>query len=231
VRPVRLVVRQTISGTPQYDRARETAALKEEMAALLEDSTVEVPDSPAAALLRECALLSAMMRRPFDDTSRVVIVRPMDMMDAPHAAVLIGILQLGLKHMWGCDVTELAATVSSKDPPSSAPPPGLWCTGWNLGLLLPLGRHQVLLRRSDGTMGLLELYMDTALDLEDARARQTLPAPHAADTQRAELLQTLHAGHGCVDHRSGLVISADPSPEEARAMLLSILSLPEEFAL
>ena len=54
-KPVKLVIRQFMSGHPRFDRRREAIALQHHLMDLNLE-TVEVPDSPLTALLRELAL-------------------------------------------------------------------------------------------------------------------------------------------------------------------------------
>ena len=73
-KPTKLLIRQFASGTPRFDREIEAITLRQNIAEL-EQETLDVPDSPVMACLRETALLEAMAAKPPGGGSAMLTVR------------------------------------------------------------------------------------------------------------------------------------------------------------
>lgn len=227
-RPRRLQLRQFISGTPEFDRARAAESLNLELSELDAAEAIDVPETPAGALLREMALLEAMLAQPADDRPLLLLIRALNSIDDDEASRLAGIYREALGGVWGCTCVQLNPPADAKNAQGTLPGQGLWCEGLNLRRLVTAGRHRVLLRRQDGTLGILEVEVRHATDEADARQmfdEAISSSATASGESSAPVHQRIVAGKTLTDYRSGLVVPADPSPDEARAWLLSALPL------
>lgn len=224
-KPRRLMVRQLRSGTLDCDSAREAASLQAELTDLDTTNAVELPDVPAVALLREAALLNSLMATPADDRPLALFVQALDNLDEPEAGQLTLVFESALAGVWGSTCERLKP--AAKCPATGTR--GLWCRGLNLRLLLPAAGHRVLVRRRNGTMGILFVSVHDAADEAAARSllgERCIAAPAARGTEPAPLNLLVHAGCTITDFRSGVVIPVTPSRDEARIGLLSTLPLP-----
>ena len=103
--------------------------------------------------------------------------------------------------------------------------------------MIPTGLNTLLLRRADGSMGVLLTHLEETASQAEARtvARRFLSDPakttDAAATPMGPVVQWITENKTFADFRSGLVIPAKPSLEEFHALLLSALPLPPEVVL
>jgi hypothetical protein len=244
-KPTKLVVRQVVSGNPKLERLRDRVELQAELAEWAAGESVEVPDSPLLASCRELALLEAMVRKPWDDRPAVLVFQPLDERDVKFAFGLAQLYFDFFNYVWGCS----AAFVFEQVPgdgwlskrivaePQPDPIQGLFLNGFNIRSILPCGAHPLLLRRADGSMGVLLMHLREAASATEAQAVARTFLPRADLNQPAEVpvegavLQMITETKTITDFRTGLVIPAQPSPEEFRAFLLSSLALPKEVRL
>src|SRR6266545_564239 len=246
VRPTKLVLRQFISGTPRFYRRREAIALRLELADLEAADAVEWPDSPFTALLRELALLEAMTAKPFEDSPAMMVFRGLNNADTEYVLELARRWHDFFGHLWGGSATFLFPNPGREElllkpvfgEARSTPFQALFLKGPNLRKFLPVAGRTVLVRRADGSLGVLLLEVR---DVESPAEAETLArsfAPPAAASQASAVhsetenvgavVQMLEVNERLTDFRSGFVIPAEPSPEEFRALVLSALPLPQE---
>jgi hypothetical protein len=103
---------------------------------------------------------------------------------------------------------------------------------------LPAGESCILVRRADGTLGGILVSLRLAHSTEEMRAflaQQSEPADSGSvPVSVGPVIHSLHwqgAATEMTDLRSGLVLPASVSFDQARAFLLSALPLPAEFHL
>lgn len=264
-KPAKIIVRQFISGNPRFDRKREAAALELELATLESGDPVDMPDSPVPAMLREAALLEAMMGGPTDDGQAVLLLRALTELDAVAVPVLARLYQEAVAGLWGGSATILDSMTPDKPPRSSGSrqTPGtsregedtarsplsergsllseilsiaeqaVWCRGLNLARLLPTKPACVLVRRGDGTLGVL--LIETCFANSEVECRAWLKqrwqggGSASGNLSLGRAIHALVVGKTITDLRSGVAVPAEAAPEEARAFLLSALPLPPEL--
>ena len=217
VKPVKIVVRQSYSGNPRLDRLKDSVALQVDLGDWEAAELAEVAESPMVGLACELALLKAMTREPWEDRPLVLVIESLDPHDTAAAAGLAKCYQDFVNGLWGGSAAVLAGlTVQA-----------LYLEGCNLRELLPLGNRPILVRRTDGGLGVLVARVLEPASREEAKlaAAASLGQP----LQAGELVwHRITEGKTIADFRTGLVIPAEPSPEEFRAFMLSSLALPWE---
>ena len=235
-KPVKVRVRQHVSGNPQLGRLRSAVALQLDLADLAAES-VDVPDSPMAALLRELALLEVLAAKPVDDRPGLLVFRAYLEADGFAMHELARLYARCLGYLWGVIASGmdslkkedfLLAAISGKP---QARIQAAFLQGLNLRRILPLPAQTILTRRQDGGLGVVLLTLiDAASELE---ARATVQ--HMADTIETldpaafgPVVQLIKEKKTLTDFRTGLAIPASASPEEFRAFFLSTLPLPPE---
>jgi hypothetical protein len=148
-------------------------------------------------------------------------------------------------YVWGCSASFVFEQLKKEErllrkifgESRSVPVQALFVNGLNLRSILQSGVSTLLLRRSDGSMGVLMMHLRDAASIAEAEVVASNFLPKAGQTQNAEVQieetvsQMIIEAKTIADFRSGLVIPAEPSPEEFRAFLLSTLPLPEEVRL
>jgi hypothetical protein len=229
------VIRQYLSGNPKGEHLRQAEALRVDLRDWEQSQSVEIAHSPAVRLLRELALLEAMTAPPAHDDSLVLILRALV---APDAYAVFDLARCYLnffQHLWGATVSwALEQPSFDSYAKSGGPVPrlALFVQGCNVRRLLPLGHHTILVRRLSGSLGLIDLVWREAASLADATAQAAAwgtGAPSGTGGVIGPVLQLLTDNKSLTDFRSGASVSAQPSEEEFRALLLSALPLPAEL--
>jgi ATP-dependent Clp protease ATP-binding subunit ClpC len=235
-KPTKLLIRQRSSGSPGFDRQLDAITLRQNLADL-EPEAQDIPDSPLLALLRESALLEAMAATPLDENPAMLILRASVHGDLAHMLQLGSIYLETLGHVWGVSITPILGEKEMNEAMlrhMRAGRPGylhgFYLKGLNLRRLLPAGSHCVLVRR-ENNVGILQVTLDSISSEEAAREtfkklEESKEAP--APEEHGPVFQIITENKSLTDFRTGLVVSARPSPEEFRALLLSALPLPRE---
>ena len=83
-RPVKVIVRQCLSGKPIFDRAR-AAELHQSDLADLDTADQDIAETPVFASVRELALLELMTREPHDDAAVGLVIRGQGQCAIKHA--------------------------------------------------------------------------------------------------------------------------------------------------
>ena len=235
-RPTKLLIRQTTSGTPGFDRQLEAISLRQNLADL-ESETQDIPDSPMLALLRESALLEAMAATPLDENPALLLLRASVQADIPLMLQVGDDYHKALSQIWGVSIATLGengmndeAFIRHMWAAKQGNILGFYLKGLNLRRLLPAGSHCILVRR-ENSVGIVQVRLDSIASEEAARGMfkklaETKEAPAPED--HGPVLQIITEKKTLSDFRTGLVVPAKPSPEEFRALLLSALPLPRE---
>ncbi len=243
-KPVRKAIWHYIGASAVLGRMRDQVALQHALEDWASQETTEVPDSPALALCRELALLEAMVQQPWDDRPVALVFQPLEERDAMFAFALAQMHFDFFNDIWGGSAKFLLEAITADDrflqklfkETNSKPTMALFLSGLNLRLLLPVASSPVLLRRSDGALGVALSHLHDADSFAAARAiaETYWPAKEEArlanQSIRGNVLQMLSQDRTLTDFRTGLVIPAKPSQEEFRALMLSALPLPPELA-
>src|SRR5262249_29609113 len=148
----KLLIRQTTSGTPTFDRQIEAISLRQNLADL-EPETQDIADSPLLALLRESALLEAMAATPVDENPAILTMRASLQADFPELVHLGNSYYEALSQIWGVSITRLSgesgtnhASLSKLAAGWPANMHGFYLKGLNLRRLLPAESYCVLVR-------------------------------------------------------------------------------------
>jgi hypothetical protein len=112
----------------------------------------------------------------------------------------------------------------------------LFVKGHNLGYLLPQGAATLLVRRKDGSLGVLNLQVDATspeaagefLQHRPLSPGQTPPPP---GTVNCPVIGMIAENQNITDYRSGVSIPVHPSLDDFRRWALSTLPLPGEVEL
>ena len=244
-RPAKLEARQVVSGNPKLGHLRDTGELQGQLAEWEAGESVEVSDSPSLALCRELALLEAMVRKPWDDRPMVLVIKPVDERDMDFVFGLAQLYFDFFNYVWGGSAVFIFAQMKKEErllrkifgEPQPGPIQALFLNGFNLRRLVSSGTKTLLARRANGSLGILMMHLHDAASLAEAEvvARNYLPAADAASPSEleigAEVFQMITENKTITDFRTGLVIPANPSPEEFRALMLSALPLAPEVVL
>jgi hypothetical protein len=110
----------------------------------------------------------------------------------------------------------------------------LFLSGFNLRSLISPDNNIVLVRRSDGSLGILLVHLHEVASPGEA---EVIGRKYVSKTNQGPLPEINATGpvlqmmtpKAMSDFRTGLVIPSRPQPEEFRAMVLSALPLPPEF--
>ena len=236
-KPVKIIVRQSVSGNPRYDRRRDAVALQHILADL-EAEAVDVPDSPFGALLRECALLEALVARPIEAQPALLVFRACVAADSLLAFDLARAYSDCLGKIWGTSGSELLGRMTKEElllrrifGEGHGRAQGVLVNGMNIGRFVPAGTNIILTRRADGGTGVILMSLDTVTTETEARSRvkQLEDSIDALEPESfGPVIQHLVEKKTLTDFRSGVIVPAQPSTEEFRAMLLSALPLPIE---
>lgn len=235
-KPVKIIVRQSVTGNPRYERKRDAVALQHKLADL-ETEAVDVPDSPFGALLRECALLEALAARPVQAEPALLVFRAC----LPADSGVIIQLAVAYSECLGKICGPASATRLEQRPQQELPlglilrrrAQGVFLNGINIGRFVPAGTNIILTRRSDGGTGVILVSLENATTETEAGARlkQLEESIDALEPESfGPVIQRRVEKKTLTDFRTGVIVPAEPSAEEFRAMLLSALPLPAEVA-
>jgi ATP-dependent Clp protease ATP-binding subunit ClpA len=237
-KPVKLVLRQAVSGTPRLNRLRDAIALQHDISEL-DAETVDVPDSPLVALFREIALLEALVARPADDEPALLVFRACQRGDCAAMFRIARSYSSCLGHIWGGAATALFEHQTEEElllheafGEGHRRIQAVFLKGTNLRRLLPDPTSTILTQRADGATGIILMRVENASSENDARARakQLSDSIDALEPESfGPVIQRMVAGKSLTDFRSGMVVHAEPSADEFRALLLSALPLPAEM--
>jgi hypothetical protein len=175
----------------------------------------------------------------------VLVLQPLDERDADFVFSLAKIYFDFFNYVWGSSAALIFEQLRKEErllrrifgELKSGPIQALFLNGFNLRFLLPSATSTLLARRADGSMGVLLTHLRDASSLVEAEvvARNYLPEGgqmHDVDMELAgPVLQMIIENKTITDFRTGLVVPAEPSPEEFRALMLSALPLPPEISL
>jgi len=236
-RPVKVLVRQLISGNPRFDRERDAVALRHDLAEL-EPEPVDVPDSPLTALLQELALLEALAARPVDDRPALLVFRTCLLEDSAVMFRLARCYADCLGRIWGSSSADIFEHQAGEDlllgrilGELAGRTQAVYLKGINLRRFLPDRTNTILTRRADGGTGIVLMTLETVASEAEAKSRAQQMAG-SIDTLEPDsfgpVIQTVAEHKTLTDFRTGLVVPGQPSPEEFRALLLSALPLPSE---
>lgn len=245
-KPTRFVVRQLLSGAPRLARLRDAVALQLELAEWEASESVEVPDSPETALLGEMALLEAMAAGPQDGRLRVLVFHTPEEANAADVFRLAQLYQQFFNEVWGCSATFLFQHFAPEEVllrhifgekvgDFINPVQAVLLEGPAVARLVSSGAHTVLIRRTDGfTLTMMHTRIVASKTEAEQFARDCLSAGDADGNMTVNpggIIQVVHRGKTITDFRTGVVVPAEPSNEEFRALMLSGLDLPREVEL
>jgi len=238
-KPVKVVIRQFLSGHPRLDRRRAAVALEHDLAELSEE-TVEVADSPLTALLREIALLEALAASPAESAATLLVFRAC--LPADRAAMF----QLAHAHaeclgdIWGASTTMLFPHYTKEElllrtifGELTGRTQAIFLKGINVGRLVPNQMNTILTQRADGGTGIVLMTLEPATTeaMARVRAKQLADSIDALEPDSfGPVIQRVIENQSLTDFRTGMVVPAQPSAAEFRALLLSALPLPPEVA-
>ena len=127
-----------------------------------------------------------------------------------------------------------AGSRAESDSGLGTPAAAIWCSDGNLRRALPAGESFVLVRRADGTQGGIRVSLRPASSASALRAlldQESEPAGGGAASPESlgPVIHSLAVANELTDFRSGRVVPANPTGQQARAFLLSALALPAEL--
>ncbi len=219
-RPLKIIVRQSISGNPQFDRAREAELYKADLSETEPVPEQDIVETPLFATLRELALLELMVSQPHEDQAMALVFRGTGTFSWNVAAVFRDQLEKFLRNHWGTVVEK------SESPPdgSGSFQSGLWVEGLNVSRLLEPVIGTWLLTDSEGTLHTLELSLFPCDKVDKILG---VPDP----PREAPVVMNLLANQDLLMHRTGLLLRRDADAEAFRAFYLPGLPLPQELEL
>lgn len=236
-KPVKIVVRQFMSGNPRFDRRRDAVALQHDFADL-DAETVDVPNSPLTALLREIALLEALAARPVDAEAALLVFRACLPADSGAMFHLARSYADCLGYIWGASTlalfehqTEAELLLKRIFGEGHGRTQAIFLKGINVRRLVPNTTNTILTRRPDGGTGIVLMTLEPATTETEARrrAKQLADSIEALEPESfGPVVQQVVENKSLTDFRTGVVVPAQPSVEEFRALLLSALPLPPE---
>jgi hypothetical protein len=207
--------------------------------------SLEVPDSAENALLREMALLEAMVASTQDERPRVLVFHTPEEKEFLDVFSWGGWCQQFFSEVWGCSATFLFEQFRPEEAllrvifgeTQIKPIQGLFLEGPALARLIPLGVHPLLCRRHDGSLRVTLMHARAVASKAEAGQFATAcfsnddPAGNLELPPAGGVLQMIQQGKTITDFRSGVVVPAEPSKDEFRALMLSALDLPPEVIL
>jgi hypothetical protein len=237
----KIVLRQTISGNPGFDRQREVETLRHDIAELSEPETIELPDSPVAALVRELALMDVVAATSEDQSCGVILESDGSLYGISGAQRMARQLNTYFSGLCGIRCEFTAVTPHAEDAilnriigepfvmPGSMV--GLFLSGPNARTLANAQIGNVLVRTIENEFSLVRIGLCNVASLGDLQTKveSGLGISDPLHDELISLTRTLDLRHGLTDHSTGLVIGYTPKPEEIRALFLSALPLPPEF--
>lgn len=213
-KPVKIIVRQRISGTPAFDRAKAAALLASELADGDPPDT-ELAETPAFAVVRELALLATMVAEPYQDTALGVEPRGGWVPDAGRSH-----LRSLLRGYWGVETRQLHNADTGRA--------GMWVSGSNLPRLLAPLLGCWLVHDPHGHLTVMRLLAHPCPASADFQALLSQPAATDAPHDEAVVV-SVRADGSLLGHATGLVLARDATTEAFRAFHLAALPLPEEL--
>ncbi|MBE2284156.1 MAG: ATP-dependent Clp protease ATP-binding subunit [Prosthecobacter sp.] len=218
-RPVKIVVRQYLSGNPRFDRAREAELHQSELADL-DATSLEIAETPVFACVRELSLLELMTGEPHDYAAVGLVIRGKGPRAMGHAKALQERVLRLLSSHWGCEVKPVGALADSLRPFQT----GIWTAGLNVARLLEPLRGCWLLE-DDGSLQTLEVQRLTCATANELAQRLAQSIP----VEEAPVVMTARSNHQILSHHTGLAVQEDADEDGFRAFHLSALPLPEEL--
>ena len=243
LKPQKVIVRQ-FYGNPgiKRDRLQERELTQSEMEDLRAPESLEMAGSPLLLLSRELALLEAMIHKPWQQESWILAVQTLDELDTELAYEYLRHYRDLFASFSGLSVSYVPKQINEEvllkkvfSRRKISQFLTLLIQGCNLPPILPEGPSLVLLRRMDGRLGILILQFQPVASEADAdMVKNHFHSKHEAQNDSGifkslgAVVQLLHENQNITDYRSGMVISANPTGEDFRALLLSVLPLPKE---
>jgi ATP-dependent Clp protease ATP-binding subunit ClpC len=238
-KPVKIVVRQQITSNPRFDRRRDAVALQHNLTDL-EPETVDVPDSPLTALFREVALLEMLTAGAMITGGTLLVFRACLTSDGGAVSRLAKAYADCLGDISGVSTTGLFSHLSQEEQALKkmfgevhSQTQSLFLKGINPRQFVAAPSSVILTRRSDGVTGVILMSLESVETEAQAKAR-TKELANSIDALEpgafGPVIQQLIHDKTLTDFRTGVVVSAQPTVEEFRALLLSALPLPNEVA-
>ncbi len=219
-KPTKFLVSYSYSSDPILARAREAERLQQELAES-ETPDQELPENPLFRAVRELTFLEWMASEPCSHESVGVVIRCQGMPAFDWAIMLQWQLKTLLESHWGVQVSHVPFARDS----SGNSQLKLWVAGVNLARLLGPSLGCYLFYGDDGKLHLLEVGLVSGVALEQW-SESSASSEFGDDST---IVATVRRDGRAVDHRTGLVLSSNPEPEEFRAFHLAGLSLPREL--
>ncbi|HEX5221139.1 MAG TPA: hypothetical protein VFZ59_16365, partial [Verrucomicrobiae bacterium] len=238
-KPVKIVVRQHITSNPRFERRRDAVALKHNLADL-EPEIVDVPDSPLTALFREVALLEMLTAESMSPGSALLVFRACLPSDAGAVSLLAKAYSNCLGDIAGVSTTNVLSHLTQEEQALKkmfgevhSQTQSLFLKGINPQQFLTAPSSLILTRRGDGVTGVILMSLESVETEAQAKAH-TKELANSIDALEPDafgpVIQQLIHDKTLTDFRTGVVVSAQPTVEEFRALLLSALPLPTEVA-
>lgn len=219
-RPVKIIVRQYISGSPRFDRARDAEQHQSDLADL-DTADHDIVETPVFASVRELALLELMTSEPLDDAAVGLVIRGQGLCAIDHATALQkSVLRLLYSH-WGSEVKPVGNVTDY----FRSFQIGVWTVGLNVARLLEPLLGCWLLNGDDGSLQTLEVQL-IACETSDALAKRIM---QGIPTEEAPVVLTARSDHQIISHHTALAVPDSADEAEFRAFHLSALPLPEEL--
>ena len=237
-KPVKVVLRQIWATQPSSNRKRDAVQLQHNLDDL-EDQLTEVADSPVNALVRELALLETLASHPAPESPLLLVFRARTAVDRTAMLRFARAYAEGLASLGHGSATPLPGRSprEAKTPKSTAREPSgrtqaILLQATHARCFLPADRTTILTRHADGQVGLVLMTVEEfGSETEARRLAKRLDAgiDTLAPDDFGPVMHLIHENRTLTDFRTGLVVPAEPSVEEMRALLLSALQLPQEL--
>jgi hypothetical protein len=229
-KPVKIVVRQRISGTPVFDRARAAELLEAELAES-ETADADLVETPVFAVVRELALLELMVAEPHQDEAVGLEIRgqwrdPASEASKPSEASKL-VVHLGemLHEQGGTEAREVMLGVHAMLESTRA---GLWCCGPNVAHLLEPLAGTWLLHPPNGGVRVMQIKLRPFATFDQLAKHLEKSADPTAAAEEAVAI-SIGVDGSWLHHHTGLVLPATATAADFRAFHLSALPLPAEL--
>jgi hypothetical protein len=221
-KPVKIVVRQWISGSPRFDRERAAELLNSALADG-ESADADLIETPVFAVARELALLEMMVAEPYQDEAVGLAIWGQGT-DAAGEALKIQQLLYGLlRGHWGVEFRKVEPAPNNSPAPWQA---GVWGVGPNVARLLEPLAGCWLLHAPHGGVRVMQLRLQACASV--AQLEVVLSGPAAAATDETVVV-SVGADGSWLSHLTGLVLPRLVPADAFRAFHLSALPLPAEL--
>jgi ATP-dependent Clp protease ATP-binding subunit ClpA len=221
-KPVKIVVRQWISGSPRFDRERAAELLNSALADG-ESADADLIETPVFAVARELALLEMMVAEPYQDEAVGLAIWGQGT-DAAGEALKIQQLLYGLlRGHWGVEFRKVEPAPNNSPAPWQA---GVWGVGPNVARLLEPLAGCWLLHAPHGGVRVMQLRLQACASV--AQLEVVLSGPAAAATDETVGV-SVGADGSWLSHLTGLVLPRLVPADAFRAFHLSALPLPAEL--